>query len=118
MFNVRAAARFARLRSVPRQPNPQRKEQHQENSRSFLPFSFSPCSLIKGTRLVSGMLARREMTQREVKESEVLEAEAKEYEIRAFELSKKCSTTKSFEKRAACKDEVRNLRKLARLRRN
>ncbi len=59
MFNVRAAARFARLRSVPRQPNPQRKEQHQENSRSFLPFSFSPCSLIKGTRLVSGMLARR-----------------------------------------------------------
>src|ERR1019366_775041 len=43
-----------------RQPNPQRKEQHQENSRSFLPFSFSPCSLIKGTRLVSGMLARRD----------------------------------------------------------
>src|ERR1019366_379364 len=64
MFNVRAAARFARLRSVPRQPNPQRKEQHQENSRSFLPFSFSPCSLIKGTRRVSGMLARRALLSR------------------------------------------------------
>src|SRR5260370_41528444 len=56
-----AAARYARLRSVPRQPNPQGKEQHQENSRSSLPFSFSPCSLIKSTRLVSEMLARRDM---------------------------------------------------------
>src|SRR5260370_20330807 len=54
-----AAARFARLRSVPRQPNPQRKE-HQENSRSSLPFSFSPCSLIKSTTGVSEMLARRD----------------------------------------------------------
>src|SRR5580704_8283134 len=55
-----AAARYARLRSVPRQPNPLGKEQHQENSRSSLSSSFSPyCSLIKGTRLVSGMLARR-----------------------------------------------------------
>src|SRR6266581_7528595 len=53
-----AEARCARLRSVPRQPNPQRKE-HQENSRSSLPFSFSPCSLIKSTTGVSGMLARR-----------------------------------------------------------
>src|SRR5207249_2931914 len=56
-----AAARYARLRSVPRQPNPQKKEQHQENSRSSLSSSSSPyCSLIKGTRLVSEMLARRE----------------------------------------------------------
>ena len=54
-----AAARFARLRSIPRQPNPQRKEQHQENSRSSLPFSFSPCSLIESTTVVSEMLARR-----------------------------------------------------------
>src|SRR6202035_5286886 len=48
-----AAARYARLRSVPRQPNPQGKEQHQhqENCRSSLPFSFSLCSLIKGTRV-------------------------------------------------------------------
>src|SRR4029077_423915 len=37
-----AAARFARLRSVPRQPNPQGKEQHQENSHSSLISSFSP----------------------------------------------------------------------------
>src|SRR6266436_6878333 len=35
------------------------KEQHQENSRSSLPFSFSPCSLIKSTKTVSEMLARR-----------------------------------------------------------
>src|SRR5258708_19118433 len=53
-----AAARYARLRSVPRQPNPQRKE-HQENSRSSLPFSFSPRSLIESTTVVSEMLARR-----------------------------------------------------------
>src|SRR5260370_3753087 len=53
-----AAARVARLRSVPRQPNPQ-KTKHQENSRSSLPFSFSPCSLIKSTTGVSKMLARR-----------------------------------------------------------
>ena len=47
-----AAARYARLRSVARQPNLQGKEQHQENSRSSLPFSFSPyCSLIKSTKL-------------------------------------------------------------------
>src|SRR5258708_39622577 len=52
MFNV-----HARLRSVPRQPNPQGKEQHQENSRSSLPFSFSPCSLIKSTKTVSEMLS-------------------------------------------------------------
>src|ERR1700687_2847655 len=55
-----AAARFARLRFVPRQPNPQRKEQHQENSHSSLPASFSPySSLIKSTKPVSEMLARR-----------------------------------------------------------
>src|SRR5207249_11841004 len=55
-----AARQEASLRSVPRQPNPQGKEQHQENSRSSLSASFSPyCSLIKGTRLVSEMLARR-----------------------------------------------------------
>src|ERR1035437_4346601 len=60
MFNVPAAARQASLRSVPRQPNPQGKEQHQENCRSSLPSAFSPCcTLIKGTRLVSEMLARR-----------------------------------------------------------
>ena len=47
-----AVARFVRLRCVPRQPNPQEKQQHQENYRSSLPFSFSPCSLNKGTRLV------------------------------------------------------------------
>jgi hypothetical protein len=47
-----AAARYARLRSVARQLNLQGKEQHQENSRSSLPFSFSPyCSLIKSTKL-------------------------------------------------------------------
>src|SRR3974390_1381764 len=55
-----AARQEASLRSVPRQPNPQGKEQHQENSRSSLISSFSPFrSLIKGTRLVSEMLARR-----------------------------------------------------------
>jgi hypothetical protein len=53
-----AAARFARLRFVPRQPKPPRKE-HQEKCHSFLTFSFSPCSLIKGTTGVSRMLARR-----------------------------------------------------------
>src|ERR1039457_5774038 len=63
MFNIRAAARFARLRSVPRQPKPQRKE-HQEKYRSSLPFSFSPCSLIKSTKTVSEMLARRETRRR------------------------------------------------------
>src|SRR5487761_1765960 len=47
-------------RFVPRQPNPQRKEQHQENSHSSLPSSFSPySSLIKSTKPVSEMLARR-----------------------------------------------------------
>src|SRR6202035_1271041 len=47
-----ASARYPRLRSVPRLPKPQGKEQHQENSRSSLPFSFSPyCSLIKSTKL-------------------------------------------------------------------
>ena len=55
-----AARQEASLRFVPRQPNPQRKEQHQENSRSSLSSAFSPfCSLIKGTRLVLEMLARR-----------------------------------------------------------
>src|SRR5712691_7597948 len=54
-----AAARYARLRSVPRQPNPQGKEQHQENCSSFLFSAFSPCSLIKSTKTVSEMLARR-----------------------------------------------------------
>src|SRR5258707_3063400 len=55
-----AAARFARLRSVPRQPNPQGQEQHPENSHSSLISSFSPyCSLIKSTKPVSEMLARR-----------------------------------------------------------
>ena len=53
-----ASARQARLRSVPWQPNLQKK-QNQENSRSSLPFSFSPCSLIKSTKTVSRMLARR-----------------------------------------------------------
>jgi hypothetical protein len=41
-----------------RQPKPPRKE-HQEKCHSFLPFSFSPCSLIKGTTGGSRMLARR-----------------------------------------------------------
>src|ERR1017187_2261139 len=63
MFNVPASARQARLRSVPWQPNFQKK-QNQENSRSSLPFSFSPCSLIKGTKTVSEMLARRAMRPR------------------------------------------------------
>ncbi len=45
--------------TVQRQPNPPEKEQHQENS--YLPFSFSPYSLIKGIRPVSEMLSRREM---------------------------------------------------------
>ncbi|MGD0909485.1 MAG: hypothetical protein ABSA96_18035, partial [Candidatus Acidiferrales bacterium] len=40
------------------QPNLQKK-QNQENSRSSFPFSFSPCSLIKSTKTVSEMLARR-----------------------------------------------------------
>src|SRR6202021_3632243 len=58
-----AAARFARLRFVPRQPNPPRKEQHQENSHSSLPTSFSPySSFIKSTKPVSEMLARRATT--------------------------------------------------------
>src|SRR5207249_12268878 len=52
------------LRSVPRQPNPQRKEQHLENSLSSPLSSFSPyCSLIKSTKPVSEMLARREATR-------------------------------------------------------
>src|SRR6202158_47315 len=60
-----AAARFARLRFVPRQPNPQRKEQHQENSHTPLPASFSPySSLIKSTKPVSEMLARRDDSPR------------------------------------------------------
>src|ERR1019366_6059115 len=58
MFNVPASARQARLRSVPWQPNFQKK-QNQENSRSSLPLSFSPCSLIKSTKTVSEMLAQR-----------------------------------------------------------
>ncbi|MGD0907766.1 MAG: hypothetical protein ABSA96_09305, partial [Candidatus Acidiferrales bacterium] len=36
------------------------KKQNQENSRSSFPFSFSPCSLIKSTKTVSEMLARRD----------------------------------------------------------
>ena len=52
------AARCARLRAVSRQPKPRRAEP-QENSRSSLPFSFSPCSLIESTKTVSEMLARR-----------------------------------------------------------
>src|SRR2546427_10594691 len=55
-----AARQEASLRFVPRQPNPQRKEQHQDKSRSSLISSFSPfCSLIKSTKPVSEMLARR-----------------------------------------------------------
>ncbi len=55
-----AARQEASLRFVPRQPNPQKKEQHQENSRSSLISAFSPfCSLIKSTKPVSAMLARR-----------------------------------------------------------
>src|SRR5207249_8958361 len=62
-----AAARYARLRSVPRQPNPQRKEQHQENSRSSPLSSFSPyCSLIKSTKPVSELLSRRAPIDRDV----------------------------------------------------
>ena len=49
---------------------------------------------------------------------EILEVEAKKYEERAYELDKKCSTTASFKNRAACKAEVRNLRRQAHLRRN
>src|SRR2546429_4596627 len=37
-----AARQEASLRFVPRQPNPQKKEQHQENFRSSLISSFSP----------------------------------------------------------------------------
>src|ERR1700682_797839 len=60
-----AARQEASLRFVPRQPNPQKKEQHQENSRSSLPASFSPfCSLIKSTKTVSEMLARRGLPER------------------------------------------------------
>jgi hypothetical protein len=36
-----AARQEASLRFVPRQPNPQKKEQHQENSRSSLISAFS-----------------------------------------------------------------------------
>src|SRR5205085_1187327 len=55
-----AARQEASLRFVPRQPNPQKKEQHQENYHASLPASFSPyCSLIKGTKTVQEMLARR-----------------------------------------------------------
>src|SRR6266705_2186876 len=57
-----AARQEASLRFVPRQPNPQKKEQHQENYHASLPASFSPyCSLIKGTKTVQEMLARREL---------------------------------------------------------
>src|SRR5208282_2293619 len=69
-----AAARYARLRSVPRQPKPPRKEQHQENSRSSLPFSFSPCSLIKSTKTVSEMLARRGLSKGDYNAFEVTNA--------------------------------------------
>src|SRR5204862_7450835 len=61
-----AARQEASLRFVPRQPNPQGKEQHQENSRSSLISSFSPfCSLIKSTKPVSEMLARRALSSDE-----------------------------------------------------
>jgi type I restriction enzyme S subunit len=56
-----AQAHKPSLRFVPRQPNPQKKEQHQENYHASLPASFSPyCSLIKGTKTVQEMLARRD----------------------------------------------------------
>src|SRR5438874_665184 len=59
-----AARQEASLRFVPRQPNPQKKEQHQENYHASLPASFSPyCSLIKGTKTVQEMLARRDSGQ-------------------------------------------------------
>ena len=54
-----AAARYARLRFVPRQPRPLR--QHQENSCSSFFFSSSPCSLITTTGSVSEILARRDL---------------------------------------------------------
>src|ERR1700746_898918 len=48
-----AQAQKPSLRFVPRQPNPQKKEQHQENYHASLPASFSPyCSLIKSTKTV------------------------------------------------------------------
>ena len=52
---------FTHLRSVPRQPNLQRKEQHQENSRSSLFYSFSPSSLINSTKSVdnAGFMRQR-----------------------------------------------------------
>ena len=57
-----AARQEASLRFVPRQPNPQKKGQHQENSRSSLISAFSPfCSLIKSTKPVSEMLPRRDL---------------------------------------------------------
>src|ERR1019366_7190146 len=59
-----AAARYARLRCVPRQPLPP-PTQHQKNSRSYLLFSSSPCSLIKTTGGVSEMLGRRELDKHE-----------------------------------------------------
>src|ERR1700745_2586094 len=55
-----AQAQKPSLRFVPRQPNHQKKEQHQENYHASLPASFSPyCSLIKSTKTVQEMLARR-----------------------------------------------------------
>jgi len=50
--SVRGAAGQPAAPTRQRQPNPQKKEQHQENDRSSPSFSFSPWSLNKGTRLV------------------------------------------------------------------
>src|SRR5665811_1418998 len=70
-----AAARYARLRFVPRQPLPP-PTQHQKNSRSYL-LSSSPCSLIKTTGGVSEMLARRAATKLKTIQ---LRAQAKDYQ--------------------------------------
>jgi hypothetical protein len=58
-----AAARYARLRFVPRQPRSRR--QHQENSCSSVFFSSPPCLLITTTGSVSEILARRGQQERD-----------------------------------------------------
>src|SRR5690348_10625816 len=63
-----AQAQKPSLRFVPRLPNPQKKEQHQENYHASLPASFSPyCSLIKSTKTVQEMLARRGPRHRRIR---------------------------------------------------
>jgi prefoldin subunit 5 len=58
------------------------------------------------------------MVPKDSKEAEALEAEAKEYESQAKQLERKLSSIASPKRRSECKEQVRNLRTQAKLRRN